>query len=82
MTQGFKMLEAGRVDAAACALPGCEQAIRDAHSNPAELDFIAVDETVLSVLVPRSSPLAADQAAMARLRSACERSPPDAGSLP
>jgi len=82
MTQGFKMLEAGRVDAVACALPGCEQAMRDAHSDPAALDFIQVDEAVLFVLIPRSSSLAADAAAMRRLQAACEMSPPDGSSIP
>ncbi len=73
MTQGFKMLAAGRVDAVACAMPGCVQAMQEAHFDASKLDFLTVEDVALSVLVARSSPLASNDAALKRLRLACAR---------
>jgi ABC-type amino acid transport substrate-binding protein len=72
--QGLKMLVLDRVDATFVSSPGSEIVLVDNGLAPKEYGWLEVDVAPVVVYISRKTPLAADTAALARLRSVCEGS--------
>lgn len=70
--QGLRMMRAGRLDGTLCSHPGCLAALRSVGLEMANYGEVSLGAHPLAVMVSRASPLAADSAALARLRTACE----------
>ncbi|WP_395405932.1 substrate-binding periplasmic protein [Pseudoduganella sp. UC29_106] len=70
--QGMRMMRAGRLDGTVCSYPGCRAAMRSVGLDMADFGEVSLGSHPLAVLVSRTSPLAEDKAALARLRAACE----------
>jgi polar amino acid transport system substrate-binding protein len=69
--QGMRMMRAGRLDGTVCSYPGCRAAMRAVGLDMADYGEVALGAYPLAVMVSRSSPLAEDKSALARLRTAC-----------
>ncbi|OHX11501.1 hypothetical protein BI347_17705 [Chromobacterium sphagni] len=74
MSQGLRMLGAGRLDATVCVRPGCGNLLKDAGVDPTLLGEWLFTEQPLEIYVSRASSLSQDAAAMLRLRLACDSS--------
>ncbi len=69
--QGLRMLQAQHLDGTICARPGCGAAIKASGLNPADYGELPLGISKVAVYVSRASALAANSAALARLRAAC-----------
>ncbi|UTH73391.1 ABC transporter substrate-binding protein [Chromobacterium sp. IIBBL 290-4] len=72
MSQGIRMLEAGRLDATICVRPGCGNILDGQGGEVRGLAESRLTEQSLAIYVSRASPLSRDAAAMLRLRLACD----------
>jgi len=72
MRQGFSMLALGRVDAAICAIPGCQSAIRSAAIPPNELEYLPLGSLPLVIYATKVTRAYPDfEATKAALRESC-----------
>lgn len=72
--QGLKMLKMDRIDATFLSSPGKESILRSSGLTPADYDWLEVDVAPVVIYISRKAALAADGAALQRLRSACSGS--------
>ena len=71
MPQGFRMLQAGRLDAMMCVRPGCGHVLRQQGGQLPNLAEYTLGDEAMALYVSKRSLLAQDAAALARLRTAC-----------
>ncbi|MDH0341094.1 substrate-binding periplasmic protein [Chromobacterium haemolyticum] len=71
MPQGFRMLQAGRLDAMMCVRPGCGHALRQmGESLPNLAEYVHGDEP-MALYVSKRSELARDAVMLGKLKTAC-----------
>ncbi len=70
--QGLRMLEVDRLDATFVSSPGVEVLMENYGLSPADYAWLEVDQNPVVVYISRKSPLAADKAALQRLKDVCE----------
>ncbi|POZ63431.1 hypothetical protein C2I19_03530 [Chromobacterium alticapitis] len=72
MSQGVRMLAAGRLDATVCVRPGCGNVLDQAGIEAEQVGEWLLSEQPLAIYVSRESALSRDTATMLRLRLACD----------
>ncbi|WP_227104678.1 substrate-binding periplasmic protein [Chromobacterium rhizoryzae] len=71
MPQGFRMLQAGRLDAMMCVRPGCGHALRQMGGSLPNLTEYAQGDEPMALYVSKRSELARDAAMLGKLKAAC-----------
>ncbi|QEL55681.1 substrate-binding periplasmic protein [Chromobacterium paludis] len=72
MSQGVRMLAAGRLDATVCVRPGCGNVLDEAGLEERQVGEWLFSEQPLAIYVSRASALSRDSSTMLRLRLACD----------
>ncbi|GLR15151.1 hypothetical protein GCM10007907_39410 [Chitinimonas prasina] len=70
--QGLRMLMADRLDATFVSRPGSISALEQAGLKSRDYHWLEIDVQPVVIYISHKSPLMQDQAAMARLKAACE----------